>query len=134
MGKYIKECNMCQRMKNRIEVSAEKLKLSKILGKLWIYLVVNFITKLPLVAGKDAILVVYNRLSKMTYFVATIERTMVEELIRLFRNNMWKLYRLPESVVLDRGLQFAAGLTKKLNKMLEIETKLSTAFHSQTNG
>ena len=86
MGRYIEECNMYQRMKNRIEVSAEKLKLSKILGKLWIYLIVNFITKLLLVAGKYAILVDYNRLYKMTYFVATKERKMVEELIRLFRN------------------------------------------------
>jgi len=37
-------------------------------------------------------------------------------------------------VVSDRGLQFAAELTKELNKMLGIQTKLSTAFHSQTDG
>ena len=61
---------------------------------------VDFITKLLLVARKDAILVVYNRLSKMMYFVTTIEETLVERLVRLFRNNMWKLHRLPESMVL----------------------------------
>ena len=33
----------------------------------------------------------------------------------------------------DRGPQFAAGLTKELNKMLGIETKLSTAYHLQTD-
>ena len=37
-------------------------------------------------------------------------------------------------MISDRGLQFAAGLTKELNKMLGIETKLSTAYHLQTNG
>ena len=63
---------------------------------------VDFITKLLLVARKDAILVVYNRLSKMMYFVTTIEETLVERLVRLFRNNMWKLHRLPESMVLDK--------------------------------
>ena len=36
--------------------------------------------------------------------------------------------------MLDRGPQFAAELTKKLNQMLEIKTKLSMAFHLQTNG
>jgi len=41
---------------------------------------------------------------------------------------------LPESVVSDRGLQFAAELTRELNRMLGIKTKLSTAFHSQTDG
>jgi len=40
---------------------------------------------------------------------------------------------LPESVILDRGPQFAVGLTKELNKMLGIETKLFTAYHPQTD-
>jgi len=65
----------------------------------------------------------------MTYFVATTEGMSAEELARLFRNNVWKLHRLPESVVSDRGPQFAAELTKELNRMLGIETRLSTAFH-----
>ena len=52
------------------------------------YLTVDFIMKLPVVAGKDMILVICDRLSKMTYFVATTERTSAEELARLFRDNM----------------------------------------------
>ena len=64
---------------------------------------VNFITKLLVVAGKDAILVVCNRLSKITYFVATTEGTSAEGLVRLFKDNVWKLHGLPESMVLDRG-------------------------------
>jgi len=70
----------------------------------------------------------------MTHFVATIEETSAESLARLFRDNMWKLHGLPESVVSDRGPQFAAELTKELNRMLGIETRLSTAFHPQTDG
>jgi len=37
-------------------------------------------------------------------------------------------------MVSDRGPQFAAELTKELNRMLGIETKLSTVFHPQTDG
>ena len=44
------------------------------------------------------------------------------------------MHKLPESVVSDRGPQFTAELTKELNRMLGIETKLLTAFHSQTDG
>jgi len=36
-------------------------------------------------------------------------------------------------MVSDRGLQFAVGLTKELNRMLGIKTKLSMAFHSQAD-
>jgi len=77
------------------------------------------------------ILVVYNRLFKITHFVATTEGTLAERLVRLFKDNIWKLYGLPESIVLDRGLQFAVKLTKELNRMLGIKTKLLTVFHPQ---
>ena len=90
--------------------------------------------KLLLVAEKNAILVVCNRLSKMTYFVATTKGTSAKGLARLFRDNVWKLHGLPESIVLDRKLQFAAEMTRELNSMLGIKTKLSTAFHPQTDG
>jgi len=133
VGRYVEGYDGCQRMKNRTEEPVGKLKLSKVPEKLWTHLTVDFITKLPVVAGKDAILVVCDRLSKMAHFVAITEATSVEGLARLFWDNVWKLYGLPESVVSDRGPQFAAELTKKLNRMLGIETRLSTAFYPQTD-
>ena len=93
----------------------------------------DFITKLLVVVRKDAILVVYNILSKIIHFVATIEGMSAEGLVRLFRDNVWKLHGLPESVVSDKGLQFATELTKELNRMLGIEMRLLTAFHPQTD-
>ena len=98
------------------------------------HLIVDFITKLLVVAEKDAILVICDRLSKMTHFVVVTEGTTAEELARLFQDNVWKLHGLPESVILDRGPQFVAELTKELNRMLGIRTKLSTIFHPQTDG
>ena len=133
VGRYVKGCDLCQRMKNRMEELAGKLKLSEIPEKPQIYLTVDFITKLPVVMGKDAILVVCDRLSKMAHFVATMEETSAEGLARLFRDYIQKLYELPESIVSDRGPQFAAGLTKELDRMLGIKTKLSMAFHPQTD-
>jgi len=114
VGKYVEGCDLCQRMKNRTEELVGKLKLSEVPEKPWMHLMVDFIIKLLVVAGKDAILVVCNRLSKMMYFVATTEGILVEGLARLFRDNIWRLYGLPESVVSDRGPQFAAELTKKV--------------------
>ena len=134
VGKYVEGCDLCQWMKNRTEKPAGKLKLSEVPQKMWTHLTVDFIMKLLVVARKDAVLVVWDRLSKMTYFVATTEGMSAEGLARLFWDNVWKLHGLPESVVSDRGPQFAAELTKELNRMLGIQTKLSTAFHPQTDG
>ena len=81
-------CDACQRIKNKTEAPVGNLMTNEILEKMWMYLTVDFITKLPLVAGKNAILVVYDKLSKMAYFVEKIERTLAEGLVRLFMDNV----------------------------------------------
>ena len=106
---------------------------NSILERSWMHISADFITKLPLVQRYDSILVVVDRLTKMVYFIPTTEKTLAEGLARLFRNNVWKLHGLPESIISDRGPQFVAGLMRELNEMLEIKSKLSTVFHLQTD-
>ena len=129
--RYVEGCDQCQRMKNRTEMPAGKLRPNQVPERPWQHISVDFITKLPVSKGHDSILVVCDRFSKMSHFVATTEKTTAEGLARLFRDNVWKLHGLPESVISDRGPQFAAGMTKELNKMLGIETKLSMAYHPE---
>ena len=123
---YMEGYDQCQRIKNRVEIPVGKLRPNEVLEGLWQYISVDFITKLPMSKGHNSILVVCDRFSKMSHFVATTEKITAEGLARLFRDNVWKLHELPESVISDRGLQFAAGLTKELNKILGIKTKLLT--------
>jgi len=78
--------------------------------------------------------VVVDRLTKMAHFIPTTEETTAGGLAQLFRDNVWKLHGLPESIISDRGPQFAAGVMRELNAMLGIDSKLSTAFHPQTDG
>jgi len=47
---------------------------------------------------------------------------------------IWKLHSLPESIISDRGPQFAAGVMRELNATLGINSKLSTVFHPQMDG
>ena len=46
---------------------------------------------------------------------------------------MWKLHRLPESIISDWEPQFAIGIMQELNKILGIESKLLTVFYPQTD-
>jgi len=50
--------------------------------------ILNSRLKLPLVAGKNVVLVVCDRLSKIAHFVVIIEGMVAEELTRLFRDNI----------------------------------------------
>jgi len=131
--RYVEGCNACQYNKNHTEQPAGKLMPNSIPEKPWTHISADFITKLPLVQGYDSILVVVDQLTKMVHFIPTTEKTSAEGLARLFRDNVWKLHGLPESIILDRGPQFAVGLMRELNEMLGIKSKLSTVFHSQTD-
>ena len=69
----------------------------------------------------------------MVHFIATTEKTLAEGLAKLFQDHVWKLHGLPESIISDRGVQFAAGMMKELNELLRIQTKLSMAYYPQTD-
>ena len=97
--------------------------------KPWMHISADFITKLPLAQGYNAILVVCDCFSKIAHFIATTEKTLVEGLVKLFRDHIWKLHGLPESIISDRGAQFVAGMMKELNNLLGIQTKLSMAYY-----
>jgi len=107
---YVEGCDACQRNKNRTKQPAGKLMPNSIPEKPWTHISVDFITKLPLAQGYDSILVVVDRLTKIVHFIPTMEKTSAERLAWLFRDNVWKLHSLPESIISDRRPQFVVGL------------------------
>jgi len=56
--------------------------------KPWVHILADFITKLLLAQDYDSILVVVDQLTKMVHFIPTTEKTSVEGLARLFRDNV----------------------------------------------
>ena len=74
-------------MKNYTEALV-RIITNKMLEKLWIHLIVDFIMKLLLVVEKDAILLICDKLSKIAYFIAITEGTLEKGLARLFKDNM----------------------------------------------
>ena len=86
--RYVEGYDQCQRMKNRAEMLVGKLRPNQVPEKLWQHISVDFITKLPMSKGHNLILVICDRFSKISYFVAITEKITVEGLVRLFRDNV----------------------------------------------
>jgi len=80
-------------------IAGRKVNAKSIPEKPWMHILADFITKLPLMQGYDSILVAVDWLTKMVHFIPTMEKTSAEGLARLFRDNMWKLHGLPESII-----------------------------------
>jgi len=85
---YVEGYNVYQRNKNYTEQPVEKLMPNFIPEKSWTHILADFITKLPLAQGYDSILVMVDQLTKIVYFIPTIEKTSAKGLARLFRDNV----------------------------------------------
>jgi len=121
-------------MKSFPEKPAGKLKPNEATSQPWKDITTDFITGLPEAQGFDALFVTCCRHTKQAHIIPTTTTTSARGLAALFRDNVWKLHGLPETALSDRGPQFAAEFMKELNEILGIKTKLSTAYHPQTDG
>jgi len=90
-------------------------------NKAWTHVSADFITKLPLALGYNSILIVVDQFSKIAHFIPTTEKTTAIGLAGLFRDNVRKLHRLPNSIISDKGPQFVTGMMRELNKLLGID-------------
>jgi hypothetical protein len=70
----------------------------------------------------------------MRHFVPCSTTVDAKELANLFIMNILRLHGLPDSIISNRGPQFASQFWKYLCHSLHIEPCLSTAFHPETHG
>ena len=78
----------------------------------------DFITGLPTSNYFNAILVVVDRLTKMAHFVPTTDTVTAEGLATLYRDHIWGLHGIPNSIISDRGSVFTSAFWKSLCKLL----------------
>jgi transposase InsO family protein len=95
----------------------------------------DLITDLPPVNGCDSILVVVDRgNTKGAILILTTKTLMQEGAGQLLLDNLYKQFGLPNEMLSDQKLQFAAKAFHKLLKLLGIKSNLTTAYHPQTDG
>ena len=138
MWKLIKEFvatyDICSRSKIPRHRPYGLLRPLEIPKKPWTSISMDFIMDLPLSKGFDSIFVVVDRLTKMTHFVPCNKTVIDEETARLFIDNVYKYHGLPDDIISDRGTQFTFNFWQSIFKILQVEIKLSSACHSQTDG
>ena len=82
----------------------------------------------------DAIVVIIDQFTKMIQLKATTMSILLEEIAKIYRNDIWKLHGVPRKILSDRGPQFASRFMEEFTKVLGMERQLSTVYHPQTNG
>ena len=130
---YIRHCHTCSRIKSSRHAPYGNLRPLSILDCPWNDLSMDFITGLPESNGCNAILVVVDRLTKMAHFIPYRDSCSAEDVALLYRDFVWKLYGLPQSIISDCGPTFVSAVWRTLCTRLSIQPRLNTAFHSQTD-
>ena len=77
----------------------------------------------------DAILVIVDQFMKMIRLKATMTNISSEGIAKIYRDEIWKLYEVPRTILSDRGLQFTLKFIEEFTKVLGTKRKLSTAYH-----
>ena len=57
----------------------------------------------------------------------------LEKIAKIYWDEVWKLNRISQTVLSDRGLQFISRFMEDLMKVLETKRILSTVYHPQTD-
>ncbi|GJU82321.1 retrotransposable element Tf2 [Tanacetum coccineum] len=94
----------------------------------------DFIMGLPKSQGKSVIFVVVDRLSKYSHFMAMSHPYATSSVAQALLDSVYKLHGLPNSIVSDRDSVFLSHFWQSLFKILMVESKMSTAYHPQTDG
>jgi len=94
----------------------------------------DFITDLPKSEKSETILVVIDRLTKMSHFIACSKDVDTRQFANLFMKEIVRVHGLPHDIITGRGALLTSDLWKQSTGKLGIERRLSTAFHPQTDG
>ena len=100
----------------------------------WEIISVDLIGLLLESKGKNAIMIVVDCFSKMIQLFPVSTKITFQGIAKIFRDEIFKLHRIPQKVILDQGPQFISSFIKEFYVQLQIEGNPSTAYHPETDG
>ena len=129
---YVQGCDKCQ----QVNTTGKKTPLNPntIPEAPWEVISVDIIGPVLELDGKDAILVIVDRFSKMIrLFPISVNITSLG-VAKIFRDEIFKLHGIPQKVISDWGPQFVSAFMKELYSQLQIKGNPSTMYHPETDG
>lgn len=144
MKKLVEEvvdnCDICNKTKTRRHKPYGLLEPLPTPTAAWSSISMDFITGIPeskdpaTGVSYDSIWVVVDRLTKWAYFLPCSKTTTAEQLAYLFERDIVSVHLWPDNIVSDRDKLFVSKFWQGLMQRMGVKSKLSTAFHPQTDG
>lgn len=132
---YVKSCDICQRSKHANTKETGLLHPLPIPEERFQDIAMDFAAMPKDKEGEDMVLIIVDRLTKLTRAIPMFKTANVEDVAKRFVND-WILTGkgLPKSIVSDRDTKFTSKMWTAMCKELEIDQRMATARHQQTDG
>ena len=96
---------------------------------------IDLITNLPPSTGHDSLMVMVDHsLTKGVILTPCSKNINAAGIAQLFLSHVFKCFGLHDSLISDRGPQFASAFAWELTQLLHYDVCLSTTYHPQTDG
>lgn len=137
ISNYVKGCGACQQMKVNTHPTVPPLQpiIPTKRDRPFSSVTCDFITALPLSSGYSSLMVVVDHDStKGVILCPCTEKIDAIGTARLYHEQVYRRFGLPDKFISDRGPQFDSLVLKELWRLTGVEGRMSTAYHPQTDG
>jgi hypothetical protein len=131
---YIQTCDPCQKIKHSRGAGIRFLQPLEIPATPFEDISHDLITGLPKSLDKDAILVVIDKLTKYTHFIAMATEVTALKVASLLFKRIAKHFGLPTHLIGDCDPRWTSTIWKVLAQMFGTQLALSTSKHPQMDG
>jgi transposase InsO family protein len=134
---YVQSCLTCQMAKPDRAKSPSLLQPLPVPSGAWHIISLDFVEGLPLSGHADCVMVVVDKFTKYAHFIALKHPYTTASVARLFLDQIYRLHGMPTALVSDlsdRDKIFTSRQWQELFRLAQVQLKMSTAYHPQTDG